>query len=434
MKSNVLSFLILLVFVAIFAVVAYVTHKKIQEKSVYVSTLKDTVVAVDPFTFHNKTLFNRASLIAAESIDLENTLVSIEQPIYSVATVQNKFVYFINDSHLFRFDLDTNKTVEYKLPAQTKITALNYDEAISQHLIGLTNESSFVFLQPDEENKEVQVKNIQGAEFGSSNLKTEAFWSNPVNHHLTMIAHNLKDTQLTVISSKDWSTTLSQLVIPNIVFKSGIDLSLSHKMLLSEDGRLYVLNMNNRQLMHIYEGQVQTSQDKETLDLAYMDNALLLTLFNSASLKYEVQKLSWSKRNDIIVMNDTVQNINNKISFEWKLFAEKTATPTYYVDVLLKSNDLMGASILGLGPLEETSVALPLDIPLEKITGARAHESIKDAQLSYFLDTHQNLVLKIVAIDKRGRGIASVKNFPLKVTETKRDTVPDVIRELFLQP
>ena len=434
MKANILSFLILLVFAALFAVAAYMTHKKIQEKSVYVSTLKDTVVALDPFTFHNKTLFNRASLIAAESINLGKTLISTEQPIYSIATVQNKFVYFINDVHLFRLDLDTGKIARYKLPAQTKISALSYDEALSHHLIGLTNEASFVFLHVEEEKKEVLVKKIEGADFGASNLKAEALWNNPVNHQLTMIAHNMKDTQLTMISAKDWKNTVSQLIIPNIVFKSGIDLSLSHKMLLSEDGHLYVLNMTNQQLMHIYEGQIHTSQDKETLDMAYLDNALLFTLFNPQSLKYEIQKLSWSKRNDIIVMNDMVQNINNKISFEWKLFSEKITHPNYYVDVLLKSNDLTGASILGLGPLENASVALPLNVPLEKISGAKAHDSIKDAQLSYFLDTHQSLTLKIVAIDSRGRGVASVKNFPIKISDAKKEAVPDAIRELFLQP
>ena len=435
MKSNILSFLILVLFVALFIVATYVTNKKIEERSVYVSTLKDTVIALDPFTFHNKSLFNRASLIAAQSINLDGTIVSTEQPIYSIATVQNKFVYFINDVHLFRYDLDTEKIAQYKLPLNTKITTLSYDEAISHNLIGLTNEGSFVFLQTDETRKEVLVKDIQGSNIASSNLKTEAFWNNPINHHITTIAHNLKDTQITVLSSKDWNSTLSQLIIPNIVFKSGFDLSLSHKMLLSEEGHLYVLNMNNKELMHIYEGQVKTSQDKETLDMAYMDNAVLLTLFNPDSLKYEIQKFTWSKRDDIIVMNEAVQNINNKISFEWKQFSEKRTHPSYYVDVLLKSNNLMGASILGLGPLENASLALPTNIPLEKIEGAKALESIKDTQLSYFLDTHQNLTLKIVAIDKLGRGVASVKNFPLKVSETRNtEAVPAVIEELVLQP
>ena len=93
---------------------------------------------------------------------LGKTLISTEQPIYSIATVQNKFVYFINDVHLFRLDLDTGKIAQYKLPAQTKISALTYDEALSHHLIGLTNEASFVFLHVEEEKKEVLVKKIEG--------------------------------------------------------------------------------------------------------------------------------------------------------------------------------------------------------------------------------------------------------------------------------
>ena len=123
------------------------------------------------------------------------------------------------------------------------------------------------------------------------------------------------------------------------------------------------------------------------------------------------------------------------LSFDVYPKNKKAGRPDYYVDVLLKSNDLTSASILGLGPLDKSSVALPLNVPLEKIEGAKAHEGIKDTKLSYFLDTHQNLTLKIIAIDKRGRGIASVKNFPLKVSEFKKtEDVPSIIRELFLQP
>ncbi len=426
-KKHTISFILLASFIMVLLCAVFLTHKLFKDH-LYTGTLQNTVIGLDNTSFHNKTLFKKASLIAAESIHVLKKLTTSTSPIQGMTVGHDNQVFYTDGKKIYSVNHEV-----FSLPNGVEIVALAKNPLQNEQFLALTAKNQILKLNI--QNKKVAIEETP-LEVIPSNVKVEEMWVNPVNYKISIITQNGRDSQILEVPMNQWNQISKQVVVPNIILTGGLDLSLNYKALLTKEGNLYIMRWDESEIVHIYKMETQEimKTTSQPYDIDYANGNLFMTRENPKTHQFEIVQLDWKIKENLLVINDTIKSQNDKLSFEWKFFSEKHSLPTYFVDLLLRTNDLSGTSILGMGPLKNSSVEIPINTPLSEIKGASAHPLIGKMTLSEMIQHKQNFSVKIAAIDKKGRGIASIKGFNFEANKIDTAPVPSVIQDLFLTP
>ncbi|MBI2609236.1 MAG: hypothetical protein HYW47_06515 [Deltaproteobacteria bacterium] len=428
-------FITIILFFSALIYAAVKTNQLLQQKYLYQSSLRETLITLDDMSFHDKDLFHRASLIAARSIFKEKDLISSKKIIESfMMTLDNK-VFYTHGKDLIEYSFNTKKekAFEITLPHDEKLIALSPHPYDKKSFLGVSSHNHLYNFNTLE--TKISPTLLEKSIF-PDNVTVKNLWLNPINKNVTFLTNIENNSILSERSSVNWLKNIREITFRNIHYRGGLDLSLYYKALISQSGVLHVLNWEEGEIMHVYKHNKKAllSQKEEHYSLSFENNRFLLLSRNSHDS--HISHLKWKKRNDLIVMNQALKvSAENQLKLEWKFFSQYYGEPRFFIDLELKKDVHHATSILGIGPLHTSTLEIPMQKPMREMKEAHVNPLVQNTSLHSLLSQDKKLVLKIAALDKKGKGIGSVQNFkiePHNIIE-ERSRMPAFIQKIFIE-
>ena len=423
-------FISIVIFVSALVYAAIKTNQWLQQKYLYQSSLKETLITLDDTSFNNEDLFHRASLIAAKNIFKEKTLLISQEPIEGFTLHSQDRLFYTHGSDVVEYGLKTKeeKIFNLKFSQSEKLRALAPHPFDETSLLGVSSLNSLYNINTHE--TEISPTLIEKNIF-PDNVVVKALWVNPISKNITFLTNIENNTVLSERSSTDWLKNIKEITLRKIHYTGGLDLSLHHKALITQNGGLHIINWEEGEMIHVYKHNKKALfSTHKNLSLGF-ENRNFLLLSNN-----EISYLKWKKRNDLIVMNHTLKvNETDKLKLEWKFFSKYYGAPRFFLDLELKKDAQHTTSILGVGPLYTPILEIPFAKPLSNMKEAHIHPWAQNTSLHSFLSQNKELVVKIAAIDRKGKGIGSVQNFKIEPHNIRKERarVPASIQEIFIK-
>lgn len=374
------------------------------EKALFLNT-EPTLISLDERTFHDPILFERATLLTTHSLNFHTPLRHFLTPIRSMAVRYDpEFIYLTQGHNLIRlapqrkdevFDLQKFSVLD------SPLVAISLHPLDQDHLLAISEQRSLYEIAFT--SQALTLKKITTLTFLPTNMKLEAFWENSLKRTMTVALSTPQDTLLMELNPKHWNEPSLELIFSRERIKSGFQLSKELMVLITDKPSLKILDWEKRALVGSYEPNKNFTHPK-LLHQSAIAMGLGRNHIYYVATPFELIELTWTKTDNVIILNRNFQAKNGKINIEWKM-------PTQHPNVVY---------------LAETSLKSEHRGPTTSSRALREHSIVQKTfgpikqNLIEVPYTHsvKELIIKVLAIDNQnGKLIAPSETFTLEAEE-----------------